>query len=467
MTPWAWDLYRNTVLNSLGEKCFISLIISVLVRRETRTAHSIKEESKPQTCTVVFPFSSLTLIHLFAFFTAAQQWLDAFIKFLVIPRSFSCGLTVSSEPITVCMTLEVLPLRLITDIYLHWISSVILSLSVLRSFCGLLPSAFPSSSVSLATSIAFPPGPASTSLMKMLSNIAPSTNFHHTPLSTLLLQRLTIPIWPLWFLSSNHLIFTSLHSPQEPLMKDFVRAFRKSVSVISIRSLLSTKSLALSKDCSRFCELQFLSPKAVLALPQYRHAYPCFTGFTAPSFGLLLLTTCPCHLYPKTASMIATSNCSNTKETLREHLYTAVSMLPFASWVPTILLCKKQLIVAICNYSFCHYDPWAVFLVLHLEMQPPLCSFAKKISQHEEPPKLHHDPEGTPHETHHIRTWITVMYLLLWAGTDTETGSGNLRQFATSHASGEQQVLGKTSDYRKVSVVSGGVISVVRPLTCF
>lgn len=123
------------------------------------------------------------------------------------PGSFSCEVTVSSEPITVCMMLGVLPLRLITNIYLCWISSVILSPSVLRSFCGLLPSAFPSSWESLATLATSPLAPTSTPLMKMLSRTDPCRDLHQTPLDNPPLWRLTTPVRTLWFLSLNNLIF--------------------------------------------------------------------------------------------------------------------------------------------------------------------------------------------------------------------------------------------------------------------
>lgn len=96
------------------------------------------------------------------------------------PESFFWGVAVSSEPIAMCMMLGVLPLRLITCICLHWISSVILSLSVPRSRCGLVPSAFPSSSVSPETLAMSPPTPTPTSLMKLLST-DPCSDLHGTP----------------------------------------------------------------------------------------------------------------------------------------------------------------------------------------------------------------------------------------------------------------------------------------------
>lgn len=144
-TSWARGLYRNAGLNSRGltlylsEKLSLSLITRSLVRTEARAAHSIQEESKPGICTAVFSSYLMNSYPSICFLDccSAMSWCFHQIP-CYNPGSFSWGAAVSSELVSMCMMLGVLPARLITCVCLHWISSVILSLSILRSRCGLV-----------------------------------------------------------------------------------------------------------------------------------------------------------------------------------------------------------------------------------------------------------------------------------------------------------------------------------------
>ena len=165
--------------------------------------------------------------------------------------------------------------------------------------------------------------------------------------------------------------------------------------------------------------------------------------------------------------MIATSHCSNIKVTLREHLHATISTLPFAPRVPAVHLCKKQLVVAICNYYFCQYicEPFFWYFSLRCSLRRvPLQRRVPTMGTFQAPPWCRWDTSWS----HHIRTGITVIRLLLWTGTDTETGSGvplAVRIFSCFWG-----MVSPWQDkyvYRKESMVSEGVISVFRVLTSF
>lgn len=75
---------------------------------------------------------------------------------------------------------------------------------------------------------------------------------------------------------------------------------------------------------------------------------------------------------------------------------------------------------------------------------------------------------GTPTAPHHITTGIPVMYLLLWAGTDTQTGSGvPLAVRIFSHFGGMVSPWQDKYVYRKMLMISEVVISASRVLTGF
>lgn len=143
------------------------------------------------------------------------------------------------------------------------------------------------------------------------------------------------------------------YPPQELWLKGFEGAIRKSTCIISIsRSLLSFSSLAASKDCNRFCEPQFPSPKTVLALPQHAQR------FTRP---------------PSTTISLAAPDSpllQSQELEVREPQHTAMSTSALALRVPAAALCKSKLLVAKAFRSTLWWQP-LIMLFLYVPLIGP------------------------------------------------------------------------------------------------